>query len=106
MNLNMQQTVVVRTENGDAEPGEIGRGVKKGCLLSHLLFSIFAEMVMIEAMEEVEEGVRKDVKFADDQGMVAQTKKGLQTIMDALSKTVKEYDMKINVKKTKVMKLV
>ena len=36
---------------------------------------------MIEAMEDVEEGVRKggellkDVKFADDQGMVAQTEK-------------------------------
>ena len=68
-------------------------------------------MVMIEAMEDVEEGVRvggellKDVKFADDQGMVAQTEKGLQTIMDALSKTGKEYDMKINVKKTKVMRV-
>ena len=68
-------------------------------------------MMMIEAMEDVEEGVRvggellKDVKFADDQGMVAQTEKGLQTIMDALSKTGKEYDMKINVKKIKVMRV-
>ena len=111
MNLYMQQTAVVRTENGDSEPGEIGRGVRQGCLLSPLLFSIYAEMMMIEAMEDVEEGVRvggellKDVKFADDQGMVAQTEKGLQTIMDALSKTGKEYDMKINVKKTKVMRV-
>ena len=83
MNLYMQQTAVVRTENGDSEPGEIGRGVRQGCLLSPLLFSIYAEMMMIEAMEDVEEGVRvggellKDVKFADDQGMVAQTQKGL-----------------------------
>ena len=91
MNLYMQQTAVVRTENGDSEPGEIGRGVRQGCLLFPLLFSIYAEMMMIKAMEDVEEGVRvvgellKDVKFADDQGMVAQTEKGLQTIMDALS---------------------
>ena len=40
-------------------------------------------MMMIEAMEDVEEGVRvgeeqlKDVKFAENQGMVAQTEKGL-----------------------------
>ena len=67
--------------------------------------------MMIEAMKEVEEGVRvggelqKDVKFVDDQEMVAQTKKGLQTIIDALSKTGKEYYMKINVKKTKVMRV-
>ena len=68
-------------------------------------------MVMIEAMEDVGEGVRlggellKDIKFANDQGMVAQTEKGLQTIMDGLSKTEKEYDMKIKVKKTKVMRV-
>ena len=46
----------------------------------------------------------KDVNFSDNQGM-AETEKGLHTIMDALSKTEKEYDMKINVKKTKVMRV-
>ena len=62
-------------------------------------------------MENVKEGVRlgkeqlKDVKFADDQGMVTQTEKGLQKIKDALSKTEKEYYKKINVKKTKVMRV-
>ena len=62
-----------------------------------------------ESMEDVEEGVRdggellKDVKYADDQEMEAQTEKRLQTIMDVLSKSAKEDDMKINVKKTKVI---
>ena len=57
------------------------------------------------------EGVRvdgellKDVKFADYQEMVAHTEKGLHTLMDALSKTVKEYNMKNNVKKHKVMRI-
>ena len=48
-------------------------------------------------MEEevrVEGELLKDVKFADDQGMMAETEKGLQTIMDALSKIEKESDMK------------
>ena len=60
---------------------------------------------------EQEKGVRvggwllHDEKFADDQRMVAETEKGLQAIMDALSKTGKEYDMKINAKKTKVMRV-
>ena len=58
--------------------------------------------MMKEAMEDV---LLKDVKFADDQGMMAQTEKGLQTIMDAMSKTGKENDMKINLKKTKVMRV-
>src|SRR6476661_4071843 len=110
-NLYMRQTAVVRTEHGDSEPGEIGRGVRQGCLLSPLLLSIYAEMMMVEAMEEVDGGVRiggeqiTDVKFADDQGMVADTAEGLQNIMDALSRTGERYDMKINVKKTKVMRV-
>ena len=67
--------------------------------------------MMIEVMEDVEEGVKvggqllEDLKFADDQGMVLQTEKRLQTIMNALSETGKEYDMKINVKRTKVMRV-
>ena len=62
-------------------------------------------------MEDLKEGViverelLKDVNFANDQGRVSQTEKGLQTIMDALSKTGKEYDMKIKVKKTKDMRI-
>ena len=77
--------------------------------MSPLLFSIYAEMMMIEALEEIEEGVRvggelvKDVKFADDQGMVASTELGLQRQIDALNSTAKKYDMKINVKETKTM---
>jgi len=46
-----------------------------------------------------------DVKFADDQGMVAETEEGLQNLMDALHDKGKNYDMKINVKKTKVMRV-
>ena len=45
------------------------------------------------------------MKFANDQGMLAHREKGLQIIIDALSKTEEEYDMKINVKKTKVMRV-
>ena len=60
------------------------------CFLHKAHYSICAEMMMIEATEDVKEGVRvggellKDVKFADDQGMVAKKEKGLQTILDAL----------------------
>ena len=51
--------------------------------------------MMIEAKEDAERGVRvggerlMDVTFADDQGMVVKTEKGLETIMNTLSKTVK-----------------
>ena len=99
------------TENGDSEPGEIWRVVRQGCLLFTLLFSIYAEMMMIEAMEDAKEGIRirgellKCFKFTDDQEMVPQTEKVLQTIMGAINKNGKECNMKINVKKTKMMRV-
>src|SRR6476661_6791484 len=107
--LYMNQEAVVRSAGGESDSGIIRRGVRQGCPLSPLLFSIYAEMMMKEALENVEEGIRvggdliKDVKYADDQGMVANTEAGLQSLMDSLNTTAKHYDMKINIKKIKAM---
>src|SRR6476619_428026 len=66
-------------------------------------------MMMRKALENVEEGIRvggeliKDVKYADDQGMVANVEAGLQSLMNSLNTTARHYDMKINIKKTKAM---
>jgi len=52
-------------------------------------------MMMIDAMEEIKEGIKvrgklvKDVHFADDQGMVAGSEGGLQKLMDGLDRTAK-----------------
>src|SRR6478609_7780262 len=107
--LYMNQEAVVIIAGGEADSGIIGRRVRQGCPLSPPLFSIYAEMMMKEALENVEEGKRvggeliKDVKYADDQGMVANTEAGLQSLMDSLNTTAKHYDIKINIKKTKSM---
>lgn len=129
--LYMRQEAVVRIANGDSAPGTIGRGVRQGCPISPLLFSIYAEVMMIEvwedieerrlqelddlqegkieAVEAIEEGILvggrlvSDVRFADDQGMVASSEKGLQKLMNNLNDTAKKFNMKINVEKTKVM---
>src|SRR6476469_5442045 len=75
----INQEAVVRIAGGVSDSGIIGRGVRQECPLSPLLFSIYAEMMMKEALEKVEEGIRvsgkiiKDVKYADDQGMIANT---------------------------------
>ena len=109
--LYMKQEIAVRIGSECTEETVIGRGVRQGCLLSPLLFSLYAETMMNEAMESIEEGIKvggqylADVRFADDQAMVAESNRGLQRIMDRLNETAKKYEMRINIKKTKVMKV-
>ena len=54
---------------------------------------------------ELKSILQKGVKFADDQGMVAQSEKGLQKLKNAVNNAGKLYDMKMNVKKTKIMRV-
>lgn len=111
MNLYMNQRAVVKIQQDFSGEAEIGRGVRQGCCLSPLLFNLYAERMMVEAMEGIEEGIRiggkllKDVRFADDQAMIAGSEVGLQKIMDGLNATALRYGMKVNIKKTKVMRV-
>ena len=63
-------------------------------------------------MEGVEKGDKsrgkllKDVRFADDQGMAAECEVVLQKIMNSLHSTATKDGMKINIKQTKVMRVV
>jgi endonuclease/exonuclease/phosphatase family metal-dependent hydrolase len=110
-NLYMNQTAVIRIEDKESEPAEIGRGVRQGCLLSPLLFSIYAERMMKNTLEKCDEGIIvggkeiPDVRFADDQAMLADSENGLQKLVTRLDETAMKYNMKINIKKTKVMRV-
>src|SRR6267154_2598697 len=93
----------------ELDRGTLGRGVRQGYLIVSLLFSAYSEVIMMEAFEGIEERILvggrlvSDVRFADDQGMVASTEMGLQTLMNKLNDTAKSFDIKINVQKTKTM---
>ena len=110
-NLYTEQTVVIRVDGKDSEAAKIGRGVRQGCPMSPQEFNIYIEALMKKAMENQKDGVKvggqivQAVRFADDQAMVANSNAGLQRIMDCLNKTSEEYGMKINLKKTKVMRI-
>src|SRR6218665_1473626 len=94
-----------------SEPGLSGRGVRQGWPLSPLLFNIYIEELIRKALEDTEEGIKvggkiiKALRFADDQAMLAGSEYDLQRMLDRLNRISAEYNMKINTKKTKVMKI-
>ena len=89
----------------------IGRGTRQVSSLSPILVNIYSEAMLRDALSGVNEGIRvgghliKTVRFADDQATLASSVKGLQLMMGKMQESSGEYDMKINVKKTKVKKI-
>ncbi len=73
-----------------------------------MLFNLYSEFMIKEAMENIE-GLKfngtnvTDFRYADDAILVADKRNKLQTMIDRLNQSCKEYGMEINVKKTKVM---
>jgi hypothetical protein len=57
-NLYMGQIAVVRITGEDSEPAKIGRGVRQGCPLSSLLFNIYIQALLNEALENSGDGVK------------------------------------------------
>ena len=70
--LYQDQKATVRTEYGETDTIPIGKGVRQGCILSPLLFNIYAEKIMRDALELWEGGVRiggqtfSNLRYADD----------------------------------------
>ena len=48
-NLYAGQEATVRTGHGTADWFQIGKGVRKGCILSPCLFNLYAEYIMRNA---------------------------------------------------------
>jgi len=59
----------------------------------------------IENMEDIKFNgiIITDIRYADDAVLVADKRKKMQKMADRLIETCKGYEMKINIKKTKVM---
>ena len=108
VNLYWRQHAVVRWDGEVSREVKVERGVRQGCIISPLLFNLYSEFMMKEAMEGVEGisfgGVNiTDLRYADDAVLVADKRKKLQHMIDRLNETCKAYGMEINIKKTKVM---
>ena len=104
-------------------------GVKQGCVLASMLFSIFLSAMLDDAFRDMGDGVyiqsrqsadlfnvahfrantnttrilMRELLFADDSALVAHSAEEMQKIVDAFSNASKKFGLKINIKKTEVL---
>ena len=110
INLYWHQKAAVRWNNESSKYVDIEKGVRQGCIISPILFNLYSEYMIAEAMED-ESGIKfngnyiSNLRYADDAALVSESKKKLQKMLDRpkLNSSCLDYGMAINVKKTKVM---
>ena len=104
-------TATVRFGNKYSEDIKCPLGVKQGCLLSPLLFSILINKVAKKVAEYGRAGYQfitggKEIfllLFADDIVLISQTPSGLQNQLNNLKKASDELGLKVNLDKTKTL---
>jgi hypothetical protein len=108
--LYIDPSVRVRLDQGVTKSVKIGRGVRHGCCLSPLLFNLYSEYFIQEALEglghfKVGGQIISTVIYADDLMLLAREETILQSMIDNLIEVGRGYDMEINVEETKTMRI-
>ena len=107
--LYKDQLATVMTEHGETEPFKIGKGVRQGCILSPLLFNLYAEMVVRTVEEDCDCGIRIggrtiwNLRYADDTTLIADTKINLTKLLVSVREHSANAGLHLNLTKTKVM---
>ena len=93
-------------QGAESREFKVKRAVRQGCIISPILFNLYSEFMIREAMKGME-GVKvggrniTDLRYSDDAVLVADGIGKMQRMMDSLSETCSVYGMEINVKKTR-----
>ena len=90
-NLYVNQEATIRTEFGEIDKIDIGKDVRQGCILSPILFNIYAERVTREALVDYDGGVRigglrlTKLRYADNTSLLEGTEQNLVQTLENLS---------------------
>ena len=108
-NLYSEQIASVRTECGESAEFPIKKGVRQGCVISPILYNIYAEMIIRNVLETWSGGVRiggrmvSNLRYADDTTILASSKEELRIGLIKLKTESEKAGLFLNLNKTKVM---
>ena len=123
--------VKVREGSVESPSFEVTSGTKQGCVIAPTLFSIFFSMMLLVAFKDSDDGIRiksrpelrlcnittghfnaetkviisniRELLFADDCALVADSPEALQRLCDCFSKASQRFGLTISIKKTEVL---
>lgn len=104
---NASSTVIL--DNRLGEPFRTSVGVRQGCLLSPILFNLYLERIMSDALQDhhtsISIGGRRvcNLRFADDIDLLAGSNEELQHLTDRLNVSAAAFGMEISTSKSKIM---
>ena len=79
-NLYSGQEATVRTGHGTADWFQIGKGIRKGCILSPCLFNLYAEYIVRNGrLDEAQAGIKiarrniNEIRYPDETALLAES---------------------------------
>ena len=105
--MKQLKEATVRTAHVTTDWFQKGKGVLQGCILSHSLFKLHAEYIMINArLEEAQAGIKiagrniNNLRYADDTTLMAESEEDLKSLLMEVKEESEKVGLKLNIQKT------
>ena len=109
-NPHAGREATVRTIQGTMDWFKIGKGVRRGCILSSCLFNLYADNIIRNAgLDESQTGFKRarrninSLRYADDTTLMAESKEELKSLLMKVKEENEKVGLKLSIQKTKIM---
>ena len=108
--MYVDQEGTVRAGHGTTDRFHMGKGLRRGCILSPCLFNLFAEYVMRNTgLDEAQTGIKmagrtiNNLRYADDTTFMAESEEELKSLLMKVKEESEKAGLKLNFQKMKIM---
>ena len=109
-NVYAGQEATVKTGNGTTDSFQIGREIRKGCILSPCLLNLYPEYIMQNAKLDEAQAVIKiagrnsnNLRYAKVTTLMAENEEELKRLLMKVKEESEKLGLKLTIQKTKIM---